>query len=632
MDVVSKGPLGVASRVWPSAPGVFTLTVVCKATYLLAPGKSQLHQEQDAPNEEDSYWDDDPRRSLSSASDLVPFKKQADVVLVGSAFAPGGRAARSIVTRLIVGEIDKSVEAFCARVFRQTGEIAEGPRVTQVPLLYERAAGGPGTWNPVGVCADAEPDAYGMVPIAQLQPPAAHVAYRGDFVEPVGFGPIAPSWPTRLEKMGPSATGWAPELWYERPLPPGLDPAFFNVAPRDQRLNELRSDERIVLENLHREHERLVTNLPGLFPTVVAERAGGACESVALRADTLSIDTTRGVCSLVWRGWIQLAHREEAGRVVISVEGWSDPTATLPTLPTAEMWPVMPFTGTAAPPASRAAPSIPAIPFVSPRFVARADAPPPRVEDDGAATITAPLSPFREALPFRADVAPANVAPAMAAVQPPPLIARPLAPLGYDVSAPPPIAPSPVMPASVAPPSSEAAGPEEPEADEPEEPEADEPEAEAKEPEAKEPPCEPSPGEFPVERCGALTAAIAMARPETARILEAEGLAPERWEAVKKHYQDGMRDERARGKSALMNAFDAGYVAGVEERRGPIQVEEYARLVVGAERGVVESVLGELGLPAGAPMRIERVWAAKMMADPALARRVRDAIETERDR
>src|SRR5262249_46247216 len=151
-------------------------------------------------------------------------KPRADVVLVGSAFAPGGRPAQSIVARLVLGEIDKAVEAFCDRAFRQTGELVIGQRVTHMPLRYERAAGGPGTWNPVGVPRDADPDAYGMVAVPNLQPPGLHVTKRGDFIEPAGFGPIAPSWPGRAQRVGPYAAGWVPARWYERPLPQGFDP------------------------------------------------------------------------------------------------------------------------------------------------------------------------------------------------------------------------------------------------------------------------------------------------------------------------------------------------------------------------------------------------------------------------
>ena len=66
-----------------------------------------------------------------------------------------------------------------------------------------------------------------------------------------GYGPIAPSWPTRQSRLGHLAGHVDATRWYEAPLPDGLDPLFFNVAPRDQEIPEIRPDERIVLEALH---------------------------------------------------------------------------------------------------------------------------------------------------------------------------------------------------------------------------------------------------------------------------------------------------------------------------------------------------------------------------------------------
>jgi len=89
MDVVSSCPLRVASLVWQPRAGAFALTVVCKATFALAPGESPLTDEQDDPFEDDVHWDDDERRSLATASDLAPYKRRADVLVVGHAHAPG---------------------------------------------------------------------------------------------------------------------------------------------------------------------------------------------------------------------------------------------------------------------------------------------------------------------------------------------------------------------------------------------------------------------------------------------------------------------------------------------------------------------------------------------------------------
>ena len=144
MDVVSDCPLQVGSVLW-QRDGAFTLTVVCKATYTLLPAESPLALEQDVPIELDEYWDDDERRSLHAASDLVPFKRRVDVFLVGYAFAPKGRPVRSLLVRLVVGGIDKRIEVFCDRAFTLDGKLREGDRFTRMPLTWERAAGGPET-------------------------------------------------------------------------------------------------------------------------------------------------------------------------------------------------------------------------------------------------------------------------------------------------------------------------------------------------------------------------------------------------------------------------------------------------------------------------------------------------------
>src|SRR6185312_8408029 len=96
------------------------------------------------------------------------------------------------------------IEVHCERAFAIDGSMREGQRFTQMPLAWERAAGGPGTANPAGVRADAAPD---------------------------GFGPIAPPWPPRLGKLHRGLAQWDFRRWQEGPLPLELDASFFNVAP-----------------------------------------------------------------------------------------------------------------------------------------------------------------------------------------------------------------------------------------------------------------------------------------------------------------------------------------------------------------------------------------------------------------
>lgn len=327
MDVVPVHPLRAGSVVWQSRASR-VLTVVCKATFTLSPVESMLAEDQEHVNEADAYWDDDTTKSVYCPSDLVPFKARADVLLVGYAFAPRGEPVRSLMTRIVVGEIDKSAEVFVDRWIAQDGLLREGQRFTRMPLRYERASGGPGTQNPIGVRSDARPNAYGLVALPNMQPPGLHVTNRSNAIPPIGFGPIAPSWPTRRDRLGQLAATWSPDRWSRAPLP-DLDPAFFNSAPWDQQVDALRDNERIILENLHPEHPRLVTSLPGLHPRAFLDLGGGRSpQELGMRCDTLWIDSGRGICTLTWRGHVENPPAD--GRVVIALEGpgqrlsWAD--------------------------------------------------------------------------------------------------------------------------------------------------------------------------------------------------------------------------------------------------------------------------------------------------------------------
>ncbi len=91
--------------------------------------------------------------------------------------------------------------------------------------------------------------------------------------------------------------------------------------------------------------------------------------------------------------------------------------------------------------------------------------------------------------------------------------------------------------------------------------------------------------EYPIERCAAITASIARRRAAKAQILEENELDPTTWDALDHFWNDAIRKETERSKTELLSAYDAAYVAQLERERGPILVEEYARLTVAAERG-----------------------------------------------
>ena len=299
--------------VWRPSSGGFALTVIGKATFDLRPGELRLAEQQEDPNEDDNFWDDDPNRSVYSPGDLVAFKPRADVLLVGKAFAPGKVPARSLLVRLAVSGIDKSVEVHGDRGWTPEGGLRDAVPFTSMQLRYERAASG--AENPVGVRFD--PGGAGALP--NLQAPGSAQGRRGDAVAPIGFGPIAARWPARRAKLGRWAASFPPRRWADQILPEDLDASFFNVAPPDQQAERITAGDRLLLENLSPLQPRLVTEVPHLRPRAFVNRGGGL-EEVALVCDTLWIDTDRAVCTLTWRGQLGLHGPGDEGRVSFLLE------------------------------------------------------------------------------------------------------------------------------------------------------------------------------------------------------------------------------------------------------------------------------------------------------------------------
>ena len=322
MDVVSHCALPVAGRVWMPKPGAAILTFVCKATFVLGPGKFSLAGDQQPVHEVDCPWSDEVR-SLYAASDLAPRKLRADVVLIGAAFAPGGVPVPRLTARLTLGEMSKAVDVWCDRTLRADGSVVEGAPFTHLPLLYERAAGGPGTSNPVGM--SQQPDPYGAVALPNLTAPGARVGINVG-LEPTAFGPLGARWPGRLTRLGRHADAVSPARWHEQPLPPDLDMGYFQVAPPDQQAPLLNGGERIILENLHPEHPRLEATVPVIHPRAQVTGPGGE-RSASLRCDTLWIDTSGGLCAMTYRGQVLLGSPTEQGRVVVTLD---DPDEAAP--------------------------------------------------------------------------------------------------------------------------------------------------------------------------------------------------------------------------------------------------------------------------------------------------------------
>jgi hypothetical protein len=402
-----------------------------------------------------------------------------------------------------------------------------------------------------------------------------------------------------------------------------LDSAQFN-----DHVPELRGDERIALEHLHPAHSLLLTRLAPVHPRAILERPGNALQDIPLQCDTLVIDTDRGRCTLVWRGRVDLEQPDEEGRVVFSAESRSvephqptlhlagprgkperapavvqaffdmpvdedtgtlflqspsrgEPTLLLspeaapaptapPTLTDARL--ALPVPDTTLPPSVRT--SGPAIPFQLPAhpepMLLAPSQPIPRREPERTGTIALPALDSGDVQP---------VEPAEPAFDP----------ASADVL---------IVPPDVAP--------------------------------APEPPPPLDPATFPIERCAALSAELAEGATARDELLRRAELDEPSWKAVEAHWRSAIEADGRHGSARLRDAYDAAYVEAVERFRGPIGLEEYARIVIGLEQGRAAMVLEELRIHKQALLPVVRLWTKKNARDARLSMKAIEVIRAAR--
>jgi uncharacterized protein YjbI with pentapeptide repeats len=277
-------------------------TFFVKAVFSIAPNKAGSWAG-GIPVSGDVYLNDDPNKSLVYDSDFAPFKPRADVLLIGTAHAPRSKGVPFLEVRFRVGGLSKTLHVTGQRGWEQKllGKliVSDPDPFIHMPIIYERAFGGPGyKKNPVG-CG------YHSQQAPNIEHPGRFAKGPRDNAEPAGCGPLGASWDQRRSLVGTYDKVWLKERWPW--LPKDFDWAYFNAAPRDQQVEGyLRGDEELEFENLHREHSFYRSKLPGLrarcFVNERIKHGDLHFREVPLNLDTLWINMEEEKVILVWRG------------------------------------------------------------------------------------------------------------------------------------------------------------------------------------------------------------------------------------------------------------------------------------------------------------------------------------------
>lgn len=206
-----------------------------------------------------------------------------------------------------------------------------------VKATFAIGAGGEATLAPVQAPVAAfAGDADAVEDLSPLKPRVDILVMRGRDEDAASVevsscvlparGPIPPYAPMRRLLLREQALEWAAavlrgEAATAGPAPEGFDFNFFHSAPRDQRVDLLRTGAPLVLNHILPNHARVETILPQRKPQAfrIHPKTGKASE-IILRCDTLCIDASRGVFVLTFRGIADLdgASQSNVGTIVVA--------------------------------------------------------------------------------------------------------------------------------------------------------------------------------------------------------------------------------------------------------------------------------------------------------------------------
>jgi hypothetical protein len=309
MGLVNRTPYKAKACWGRDKDGVHEWLVAVKGTFDIKPsGETAIAEEQVEPLLVPEYHGDLGTSSVRYDADLVAPKPTTDVLINGTAYAPGGRPSADFLVSGRVDRVHKVLRVLGNRTWRQgllRPKPSEAEPVAAVPITYERAYGGYDPTdpdlknhrldprNPVGrgVFGPAR-DREGE-PLHNFEYPRGNPEKAG----PAGFGALDAYWSPRRELQGTYDEAW--QRSRAPLLPADWDPRSLLCSPADQQPEaHLRGGELVDLDNLTTDGKLRFT-LPKIFLSFVT-RVDGRSTSHRGRLATVIIEPDHPRVILVW--------------------------------------------------------------------------------------------------------------------------------------------------------------------------------------------------------------------------------------------------------------------------------------------------------------------------------------------
>lgn len=294
------------------------LVVVIKGTFHLPKSQQEplrLHEAQIPLVMADTFTGEPGLSAPVYEAEFAPRKRRCDLVLLGSAYAPGGRPVERVSVGLKVGPLVKSFAVVGDRRW-DVGPAGVSATPAQpfavMPISYDRAFGGVDNRhedpaehaafmpNPVGRGFHKHlriewTHGRALPNTEELDRPVTRPdqAYR-----PMSFGPIGRGWEPRLHHAGTYDQEWLDMVFPF--LPADFDEAYYQCAPPDQQFDGAFGGQEVTLANLTPDGRRSFA-IPAFEAPVHVFPKRGEREDLKATLDTLVLEPDEERFTLVWR-------------------------------------------------------------------------------------------------------------------------------------------------------------------------------------------------------------------------------------------------------------------------------------------------------------------------------------------
>lgn len=247
--------------------------------------------------------------------DFAPRKKRCDVLLLGSAYAPGGCPATRVQVGLRVGAMAKTFSVIGDRHWRVgiSGVSASEPDpFVTMPISYDRAFGGVDNKpedpskhaafmpNPVGrgFRKHLRSEWVDGAPLPNTEEVNRPVTQTDSDYRPMSLGAIGRGWEPRYRYAGTYDQNWLDNVFPF--LPADFDEQYYQAAPLDQQINGPLGGQEVTLLNLTPDGRRSFV-IPSFDAPVNVFPKKGEREDLKATLDTIVLEPDQERLTMTWR-------------------------------------------------------------------------------------------------------------------------------------------------------------------------------------------------------------------------------------------------------------------------------------------------------------------------------------------